>query len=57
MLLTGGEKNSHMQMMVQGGLMQARFIEIHQVFAKKKFRYFSNRVVYVVLKQEIHVII
>ena len=26
--------------------MQAHFIEIHQVFAKNKFGYFSNRVVY-----------
>ena len=34
-LLTGG-KNSRMRMKVQGRLMQARFIEIHQVFAKKK---------------------
>ena len=29
-------KNSRMRMKVQGRLMQARFIEIHQVFAKKK---------------------
>ena len=35
MLFTDG-KNSRMRMKVQGRLMQARFIEIHQVFAKKK---------------------
>ena len=29
-------KNSRMQMKVKGRLMQARFIEIHQVFVKKK---------------------
>ena len=29
-----------------GHLMQMRFIEIHQVFAKKKFAYFFNRVVW-----------
>ena len=29
-------KNSRMSMMVQGRLMQARFIEIHQVLAKNK---------------------
>ena len=29
-------KNSRMSMKVQGRPMQARFIEIHQVFAKKK---------------------
>ena len=29
-------KNSSMYMTVQGRLMQARFIEIHQIFAKKK---------------------
>ena len=34
-LLTGA-KNSHMLMMVQGRLMQARFIEIHGVSQKKK---------------------
>ena len=28
-------KNSRMRMKVQGSLMQARFIVIHQVFAKK----------------------
>ena len=33
-------------MRVQGRLIQARFIEIHQVFEKKKFGSFSNRVVY-----------
>ena len=39
-------KNSHMHMEVQGRLMQACFIEIHQVFAKQnKVGYFSNRVV------------
>ena len=42
MLLTGG-KNSRMRMKVQGLLMQARFVEIHQVFSKKKkLGYFSN---------------
>ena len=35
-------KSSRMRMKVQGRLMQAHFIEIHQVFAKKK-GYFSNR--------------
>ena len=35
-----------MHIKVQGRLMQARFIEIHQVFAKKKVGYFYNRVVY-----------
>ena len=35
-----------MRIKVQGRLKHARFIEIHQVFAKKKMvRYFSNRVV------------
>ena len=29
------EKNSRMRMKVQGRLMQASFIEIHQVFPKK----------------------
>ena len=39
-------KNSHMCMKVQGRLMQARFIEIHQVFAKiNKVGYFANWVV------------
>ena len=32
-------------MKIQGSLMQARFIEIHQVFAKKKVEYFSNKIV------------
>ena len=35
MLLTG-EKNSCMHMKVQGRLMQVPFIEIHQVFGRKK---------------------
>ena len=37
-----------MRMKVQSRLMQVCFIEIHQDFAnkKKKFRFFSNRVVY-----------
>jgi hypothetical protein len=34
------EKNSHMRMKVQGCLMQACFIEIHQVFAKKSSNIF-----------------
>ena len=34
-----------MRMMVQGRLLQACFIEIHQVFAKK-VGYFFNRVIY-----------
>ena len=34
-LLTGG-KRSRMRMKVQGSLMQVRFIEIRQVFAKKE---------------------
>ena len=39
-------KNSQMRMKVQGHLMQAFFIEIHQVFEKDKVGYFSNRVIY-----------
>jgi hypothetical protein len=36
-------------MKVQGRLMQACFIEFHQIFAtKKKFRYFSYIVIYIV---------
>ena len=35
-------KKSHMRMKVQGRLMQARFIDIHQVFAKKKAGYFKG---------------
>ena len=34
-LLTG-RKNSRKRMKVQGRLMQVRFIEMHQMFAKKK---------------------
>ena len=35
-----------MRMKIQGRLMQADFIEIHEVFAKnKKVGYFSNRLV------------
>ena len=30
------ERNSRMRMMVQGRIMKVRFIEIHQVFTKKK---------------------
>ena len=45
--LTGGEKKSHMRIKVQGCLLQASFIEIHQIFAKKKKKnkvgYLSNR--------------
>ena len=33
-------------MEVQGRLMQARYIEIHEVCAKKKIGYFCNKVVY-----------
>ena len=36
-------------MKVQGRLMQARFIEIHQVFCKTNVGYFSNRVVFYTL--------
>ena len=38
-------KNSRMSMKVQDRLMQARFIEMYQVLAKKKKKvgYFSNR--------------
>ena len=43
-LLKGG-KNSRMRMKVQGRFMQAHFVEIHQVFTKKKVDYFSNRLV------------
>ena len=32
-------------MRVEGRFMQALFIEIHQVIAKKKVEYFSNKVV------------
>jgi hypothetical protein len=40
-------KNSRMHMKIRGCLVQARFIEIHQVFAKKKkVGYFSNRGLY-----------
>jgi hypothetical protein len=35
MLLRGG-KRSHMDIKVQGRLMQVQIIEIHQVFEKKK---------------------
>ena len=35
-----------MRMKGQGPLMQARFIENHQVFAKKEHGYFSSRMVY-----------
>ena len=38
-------KHSCMRMKVQGRLMQAHFIKIPQVAAKKKFGYFSNRIV------------
>ena len=42
------EKNSRTHMKVQGRLMQARFIEMHQVFVKEnKVGYFSNRVVFI----------
>jgi hypothetical protein len=41
MTLLNDGKNSRMRMKVQGHFMQARFIEIHQVFAKKKVGYFS----------------
>ena len=34
------EKNSHMRMKVQGCLMQVHFIEIQQLFAKKKSHIF-----------------
>ena len=36
-----------MRMTIQGHFMQAHFIEIHQVFAKNKVGYFSNRVVFI----------
>ena len=39
-----------MRLKAQALLMQARFVEIHQVFAKKIIGYFSNRVV---LNQEL----
>ena len=40
-------EKTRMRMNIQGRLMQARFIQIHQVFAKKnKVEYFSNRVVF-----------
>ena len=38
-----------MHMKVQGHLIQAHFIEIHQVFTNKKGGYFSNRVVQCVI--------
>ena len=41
------EKNSCIHMKVQGPLMKAHFIEIHQIFTKQnKVGYFSNRVVF-----------
>ena len=45
------QKNSLMGINVQGHLMQACFIEIQQVFTKKKVGYFSNRVVFL---HEVH---
>ena len=39
------EKNPRVRMKFQGRLKQASFIEIQQVYAKKKVWYFSNRVV------------
>jgi hypothetical protein len=39
------EKNGRMRMKVQGRLVEAYFIETHQVF-KKMVGYFSNRAVY-----------
>ena len=36
-------KKSRIRTRVKGRLMQARFFEIHQVFAEKKVGYFSNR--------------
>ena len=39
-------KNSRMRNKVQGHLMQASLIEIHQVFPKK-VEYFSNRIVHI----------
>ena len=38
-------------MKVQCRLMQARFIEIHQILAKKKVGYFSNILVHAKIKQ------
>ena len=40
-----GRKNSRMHMTVHGCLMQARFIETHQIFTQKNVGYFSNRVI------------
>ena len=42
-------------MKVEGHLMQVHFIEIHQVFAKKK-THFYNRVVYAINKSTDEVI-
>ena len=39
------EKNLHMHMKVQGHLMQVNFIELHQVFAKKKSDTFLTNLV------------
>jgi hypothetical protein len=38
-------KKPRMRMKVQGRFMQARFTEIHHIFANTKVGYFSNRVV------------
>ena len=43
-LLKAG-KYPRMRVRVQGSFMQARFIEIHKVFAKKKVGYFHNKAV------------
>ena len=41
-----GSISYEVSMKVQGRLMQARFIEIHQIFEEKKVGYFSNRVLF-----------
>ena len=38
-------KNSRIRIKIQGRLMQTRFIEIHQVFTKKKFGYIFNKAI------------
>ena len=44
MLLAGGEKNSRVWMKVRGPLVKARFIEIHQVFVKKRSNTFLSSI-------------
>ena len=48
-IITGDESLVYeydMRMKVQGRLLQARFIDTHQVFAKNKVGYFSNSILH-----------